>query len=152
MLRFDKVIKPEGLFTFRVAYTAILDNKGLYLIQTGSGFPPNGYVRGRKLARILAKPIVEMRTKNYIIESENVERQINQFNYADFPLGKRGVFVTRSGIKSVNYSKDKHISQIVKLKTTKGKFKLAFYLGWHDWLTVEDFVAQLTNLGRGSLG
>ena len=145
MFRFDKVIKPQGLITFRVAYSVILDNNGLYLIQTGPGFDPIGYVQGHKLARILAKPIVEMRTKNYIIESENVERQINQSNYADFPLGKRGVFVTRTEIKSVTYSKDRFMSQVVKLKTTKGKFKLAFYLGWHDWDEVEDFVAQLTN-------
>lgn len=145
MLRFDKVIKPQGLITFRVAYTVILDNNGLYLIQTGPGFEPAGATAGRGLVRALSKPVIAMRTQKYFMESEIVEQQINQIGYTNHPLGKRGAFITLSEIKSVNYTISKQNGLVVKLKTTKGKFTLAFYAGLHDWSAVEYFVAQLTN-------
>ncbi len=145
MLRFDKVIKPQGLITFRVAYTVILDNHGLYLIQTGSGFPPEGFTVGRGVARVLSVPVIALRTKKYIRESEQVEQQINRQGYTNFPIGKRGVFLTRAEIKSINYSIDRYNSLVLKLKTIKGKFTLAFYAGLHDWSAVEQLITQLKN-------
>lgn len=143
MMRFDKVIKPQGLITFRVGYTVILDEKGLYLIQTGPGFEPEGYTAGRGVAKVLSAPVIAMRNARYFRESELVEQQINQNGHADFPLGRRGAFLHRNEVTSVEYSIDKFNSAVVKLKTAKGKFKLAFYAGLHDKSKVEQFVEQI---------
>jgi hypothetical protein len=144
MLRIDKVIQPQGLITFRVAYTVILDDNGLYLIQTGPGFPPPGFTAGRNVARELSRPVIAMRTKKYMAESEEVEQGINRQGYYNFPLGKRGAFVTRSEIKSVKFTTDRYGSLVIKLKTAKGKFTLAFYAGLHNNSAVEHFMTQLT--------
>lgn len=145
MLRFDKVIKPEGLISSRVAYTVILDNNGLYLIETGRGFSPQGATAGRGITKVLSAPVIANRSEKYFLQSEQVEQEINRIGYTNFPLGKRGAFLTRGDIKSVDYLLDKRGSWVLKLKTTKGKFTLVFYAGLHDNAAVVQLFSHLTN-------
>lgn len=149
MLRFDKVVQPQGIVSSRVGYTVVLDNAGLYLIQTGSGTLPEGYQLNTAsgIAGIIAKPLINLiakrMTEKCIKEMNAVEQRINEQGHQNFPLGKRGALIKFDEIESIAYSVDGFDSAVINLKTAKNKFALNFYKQFHDKAAVQDLAARL---------